>query len=319
MNFEGPAKKLSGIPAESVSSNKIDRRKRLVAAATVGVLAAVDAYAQGDAQEYPAEPSVAIKYEGIPKPVVADEQGRASLPVAVRQKHEEFSVPSDDDGVETEGGSGSTEKPGRTVLFSEYQAGKVPSADPEVVNEIYAERIGELKRLPHADFRTEGERKIDALVSKTERELGTREVVVWTGEQIRKLLNRMAELTGVDPNGSVQKAGDLLVSGVVALADAVLADKIRALAIRSLVAENTNQSNRIGGSAVFQGEAVNTTLHFDASHMNARNMLFQHTLGSKSGGWELTFGADPGPGISDMVKGKKLTPAIGVMFRYKLP
>ncbi len=187
------------------------------------------------------------------------------------------------------------------------------------MNEEYAERIGELKSLSHSDFRTEGERKIDELVSKTERELGTREAVAWTGEQIRKLLSRITELTGASPNSSVQKAGGLLVSGAVALADAVLADKIRTLAVRSLMAENTNQSHRIGGSAVFRSEAANVALHFDASHMNARNMLFQHTLGSKSGGWELTFGADPGPGISDMVKGKKLTPTIGVMFRYKLP
>ncbi len=66
MNFEGPAKKLSGIPAEPVLRNKSDRRKRLVAAATVGMLAAVDAYAQGDAQEYPVEPTAVIKYDGMP-------------------------------------------------------------------------------------------------------------------------------------------------------------------------------------------------------------------------------------------------------------
>ncbi len=320
MNSESPP--IDPVSAiEEDNKRKLLQRKRFATAAAVGLLAFPDA--QADTSGAPqSEPTAVIRYEpSLPNAnasISVDKNGRASLPAESFQSPAELPSTSDNAGDPTS----VEENPGRTVLFSEYQKGKVPSADPEVVNEQYYERRdrlqGESRARALRDFRTSGEQEIDARVARTERVLHISESMSWAHEQVRGLLSRVAEVTGADPTGSIQKTGDLLVSGSVAFADAVLADKIRALAVRSLMAENTRRANEIGGSAIFQGEAKNAALVFDVSRLNARNMLLQYTLGSKSGGWELTFGADPGKSITGMAKGK-LDPAVGVIFRLKLP
>lgn len=322
MGFETPPKQLSHTQESVTLANNPNKRKsskeHLVTAAVVGALAVSDAQAFDVLGESQAGPAVTINYEMAPHvtpPLQLDENGRASLPAEIRQ----VQAASLDTPDEVEHNvSAQEQKPGRSVLFSDYKSGKVPSADPDVVNEQYREKIRGLQQKSIVDFRTEGEKRIDARVSDTEKAIRFQEGVSWTREQVRGLLSRITELTGADPNGSIQQAGDLLVAGSVAFVDAVLADRLRGLAVRSLKDANTLASDQIGGAAIVRGAAENASLDFDQSPKNARNMIFQHTLGGKSGGWEVTFGAGSGRGISEIVKGK-LDPAVGVVFRLKLP
>lgn len=329
MNFERPSEAQITTRKQDVSVSEGNTKKRsskehVLAAAVVGALAISDAQASNPAEEHVPNPTVKIKYEAAPtsaaSPLRADKDGRFSLPAAkiISQSEQGPGGASDEKSIQESGGT--EEKLGRTVLFSEYQAGKVPSADPTIVEEEYRERIDRLKEASalDLDLRTPDEKKVEELVSKTEKALGTQEAVAWTQEQIRGFLSRIAQLTGADPTGAIQKVGDFVVLGSSVLADAVLTDRIRAMAIRSMKDENMRQANQVGGAAISQGELRNAALEFDTSHMNARNMLLQHTLGSTSGGWEVTFGADPGLGISKIVKGNS-DPAVGVVFRLKLP
>ena len=322
MGFETLPEQLSHNQESVVTVNNPNKKKsnkeHLVTAAVVGALAISDAQAFDVSGESQVGPAVTINYEMAPNvtsPLQLDENGRASLPAEVRQ----VQAASQDTPNRVEyNASAQEQKPGRSVLFSDYKSGRVSSADPDVVNEQYREKIRDLEKKSIVDFRTEGEKRIDARVSDTEKAIRFREGVSWTREQIRGLLSRITELTGADPNGSIQQAGDFLVVGSVALVDAVLADRLRGLAVRSLKDANTYTSDQIGGAAIVRGAAENAALDFDESPRNARNMVFQYTLGSKSGGWEMTFGAGPGRGISEIVKGK-LDPVVGVVFRLKLP
>ncbi len=322
MKFESPPNEGTTVrkqdTPEEIAQKKIRRQGAAVAA--VGLLALSDVQAMEVPEAPLSEPTAVIQYEPSPPSanvrVPVDKNGRASLPAKSFQNPEEVLVTSDDviGSVPS-----AEEKPGRTVLFSDYQTRKVPSANPEVVNEQYHTRIDQLKKVTPPDFRTAGEQEIDASMMRIDRAFRIPESISWTHEQVSGLLARVAEVTGADPTGRIQQAADILLSGAAELADSVLSGKLKALALKSWMDENTRRANAIGGAASVQGAAENAALAFDMSHLNARNMLLQYKLGgNKSDGWELTFGAGLGNDITEIAKGK-IAPAVGVVFRLKLP
>lgn len=339
MNFEGPTN--VSLPPEQkkpvLATEKPKRRhtERLAVAAALGVLAAADASA-GDVLELSLpEPTVLTRPEaskaGASARVARDAEGRASLPAARRDKAEGVKVatPVHDTLPEAKPAEENLEtnpeaKPGRTVLFSEYQGGVVPSADPEVVQEQYTEKIRDLRAAKEArggrDFHTTSEAEVALRVLKTERELRTGEVLGEVREQLKSLVSRVTEVTGANPEGSIQKAGDFLVSGCIASLDAALASRLKAWAIKSVMAENTQRGGEMGTAASVLAAAKNESLKFENGPLNARNMLLQYTLGSHSQSgspnqWEVTVGVDPG---QDTLRGK-LEPAVGIAFRLRLP
>ncbi len=229
MKFESPPNEGTTVrkqdTPEEIAQKKIRRQGAAVAA--VGLLALSDVQAMEVPEAPLSEPTAVIQYEPSPPSanvrVPVDKNGRASLPAKSFQNPEEVLVTSDDviGSVPS-----AEEKPGRTVLFSDYQTRKVPSANPEVVNEQYHTRIDQLKKVTPPDFRTAGEQEIDASMMRIDRAFRIPESISWTHEQVSGLLARVAEVTGADPTGRIQQAADILLSGAAELADSVLSGKL---------------------------------------------------------------------------------------------